>query len=591
MPLYLLFPQRKQQKKMKGMNRKVKTRGIQTQAVLIRKFFGLAFLCTCMFGTFRAILLSERRAHMDLDQWISPKYQNNQRIDLKEIPDVDVGNDITKPKRKEMASKNVEIVHKRSTYQIQTQKPIISRGKQYDDIKQNEKRSSYLTMYGEHRVKPALDQLPKWLTDYFAWHKVQVANATTKNQTKYLVVTCIGSDICGGFSDRIRAIPFYLLLASKVDRVLCIYWSKPFGLEHLLTPPMGGMDWRCPAEFDTKVDKFSSSYFQKKFQHYRLFGNHKKDKPVLKEVETVISEMKRNKDAYASIGLLDQDFAKITKLNNLFNLYSYRGRYPVNSKWFHVDLSEHVYRVMFEPVEPIAQMINATMARLGLVENNYTSVHVRARYPTKRMMEMVGKQTVQFHDKGRNNINFEGELKKYLVGVANNALECGSLLEPGNKIFFSSDNVDLNKFILGRPFLSKGTNGSTQWYHPMGAERAEIKHLAAHVHHEGVDRSEFYPIVEDLFIMGGGRCVSHGIGSFGAFAAGLSGNRCRAIHRNYKGVVQKCPNPRSDIILGNVTNDELLFDDEVLDDDGRLGPAAHRFYHKMVKSIVKDAQS
>ena len=39
-----------------------------------------------------------------------------------------------------------------------------------------------------------------------------------------------------------------------------------------------------------------------------------------------------------------------------------------------------------------------------------------------------------------------------------------------------------------------------------------------------------------------------------------------------------------DIILGNVTNDELLFDDEVLDtDDARLDPAAHRFYHKLDK--------
>ena len=57
---------------------------------------------------------------------------------------------------------------------------------------------------------------------------------------------------------------------------------------------------------------------------------------------------------------------------------------------------------------------------------------------------------------------------------------------------------------------------STQWYctNQIGVERAEIKRLADHIHHEGVDHHvEFYPIIvvadEDLFIMGGGRCVSH----------------------------------------------------------------------------------
>lgn len=169
--------------------------------------------------------------------------------------------------------------------------------------------------------------------------------------------------------------------------------------------------------------------------------------------------------------------------------------------------------------------------------------------------------------------------------MANNALECGSLLDPSNQLFFSSDNVDLTDFILRTPFVMNITNGtSIRTYQPIGVDqRAEIKHLGA-IHHEGADPTDFYPIIEDLFIMGGARCVSHGIGSFGAFAAGLSGNRCRAIHRKHRGGgTEKCPNSRSAIVLKNITKDELLFNDEVTDDAaGRIVPV-QRLVDKMTK--------
>ena len=33
---------------------------------------------------------------------------------------------------------------------------------------------------------------------------------------------------------------------------------------------------------------------------------------------------------------------------------------------------------------------------------------------------------------------------------------------------------------------------------------------------------DHYPVIEDLLIMGGSNCVAYGIGSFGAFRAGLA---------------------------------------------------------------------
>ena len=445
-----------------------------------------------------------------------------------------------------------------------------------EKTKDKEEGSSYLTMYGEHRVKPALEKLPKWLSDYFAWHQEQVANAN--GETKYLVVTCLGLDRkCGGFSDRLRGLPFQLLVASKVKRVLCIYWSKPFGLEHLLKPPKGGMDWRCPAVFDSMVDKSQKTSLQKKFQHNKLFGpESKRGDNAITVAETIITKIKKNNDVFTSIGLKDQDFQKINKLNNVFNAYSYRERMPAASHWFHVDLSEHIYRVMFEPVEPIGQMMNATMTRLGLVENNYTAVHVRARYPVAKMHAIVGgNKRANDHDTGNHVHPFEGAFKEYLLNIANNALECGTLLDRDSQLFFASDSINLTEYVIKNPIMigkDKKSNNPGRTYQPIGIDqREEIKHLAAD-HHPDVDHSDFYPIIEDLLIMGGSRCVSHGIGSFGAFGAGFSGNRCRAVHRNFNGRVAKCPNWRELKSIVNVTDGDLMFGDKVSDSDGRLDP-------------------
>ncbi len=73
-------------------------------------------------------------------------------------------------------------------------------------------------------------------------------------------------------------------------------------------------------------------------------------------------------------------------------------------------------------------MINDTMTRLGLVENEYTSVHVRARYPTKQMT-LILKGKVKSHDKGHYNISFEGKYKEYILSLASNAIECGAFAD------------------------------------------------------------------------------------------------------------------------------------------------------------------
>lgn len=70
---------------------------------------------------------------------------------------------------------------------------------------------------------------------------------------------------------------------------------------------------------------------------------------------------------------------------------------------------------------------------------------------------------------------------------------------------------------------------------------------------------DFDPVFEDLLIMGGGSCVSYGIGSYGSFGAALAGQTCKAIHRRFDGGIIQCPSNGSEIEHLAINSDELLF--------------------------------
>ena len=211
---------------------------------------------------------------------------------------------------------------------------------------------------------------------------------------------------------------------------------------------------------------------------------------------------------------------------------------------------------MFEPVEQIAKNINATMTKLGLIENNYTSIHVRSRFPVKKMGELLGSQQhAKDHDDGDRVYEFDGNYKRYLTKIAFNAIECGALLNRNSKIYFVSDLANLTDFVTKDILQVSRENIRVK---PLGVKRSgHLKHVGSFRNNAEV--IEFYSVVEDLLILGGSKCVSHGAGSFGAFGASLTGNRCRAIHRTHEGNIIKCPNDQSTKYSRNITADYLVF--------------------------------
>ena len=76
--------------------------------------------------------------------------------------------------------------------------------------------------------------------------------------------------------------------------------------------------------------------------------------------------------------------------------------------------------------------------------------------------------------------------------------------------------------------------------------------------------------------MGGSSCVTHGVGSFGAFGAGLIGNKCRSVHRKYQGSPTMCPNDLSPKLFVPIIDDDLIFGERLQDFESservNLGP-------------------
>lgn len=426
--------------------------------------------------------------------------------------------------------------------------------------------SSYLTMYGKHRVQPALDALPKWFRDYTQWNHqvtpegyVQSNFDNNYNSTKYLVLTCLPQDKkCGGLTDRLRALPFFLFAAKRTSRVLCIHWAKPFPLEYFLIPPQGGIEWRCPAELGRLLDYTKRARMQPNVPIKVWHTCDPKEVKLKQCNENVFEEITNSDSKFIITAVKKNSHGRINAMNEVAQRHSYKEIMPRLHNWDCPDMIGDMFRVMFEPVQPLAVQINATMTRLGLVEKQYVTAHTRSRYPSPALGANLEDPFGFDKDGG---YKWEGKLKKHIVDLVLNALHCVHLLQPDLPILFLADDENTVEFASnGFKHRKKKYN-----FNPIVIQREQSpKHFDTSTKNYK-NLEEFYPVFEDLLIMGGSKCVSHGLGSFGSLGAGLTGNKCRALHRTPRGRRDFCPNTRysSALIQEKIDPNEMLFGESV----------------------------
>jgi hypothetical protein len=421
---------------------------------------------------------------------------------------------------------------------------------------EDEPPSPYLTMYGEHRAIQLLASLPGWLQGYTKWNQQATSNQET---AKYLALMCLPKDnTCGGLSDRFRSLLFWLLIAKATDRVLCFHWVKPFPLETFLETTKVGIDWRCPSDISNFINPAVPTTSQRKLQVYYFRDCQETSKhpaePLVPCTQREFKNLLTSNDTFAIARMSGNTIEGINDMNLFAQRHSYIEMMPVINQWQHPDMIGDIFRAFFKPVKSLAQRVNATMTKLGLVENEYVSVHVRARYPVpalgfkreKGQRELVDKSGV---------LQFEGVAKKHLVSVMDNAIKCGNILAPKLPIFFASDHHNTTKYAISHNFT--GQDGRS--FRPVALENDKMPMHMDVVEFQQFQLADFSSIFEDLLIMGGSKCVSHGAGSFGSFGAGLTGNRCRAVHRNFRGTPQKCPNDRGEQKKMIIVENEMLF--------------------------------
>ena len=149
-------------------------------------------------------------------------------------------------------------------------------------------------------------------------------------------------------------------------------------------------------------------------------------------------------------------------------------------------------------------------------------------------------------DKDGGHFEFTGDMMKYAMRLSNNAIDCGYSLAPDDDlpILFVSDSHHVANYwsSTGTKRVSKDVEVKV-----VAVSRSEEPlHIDRDDGWPGSKPIEFYSVFEDLLMMGGSKCVSHGVGSFGSFGSGLIGNKCSNIHRKYNGQPASCPNTIGD---------------------------------------------
>lgn len=124
-------------------------------------------------------------------------------------------------------------------------------GNQYDVDKDPMLYAKFINTSETTNLWKSSHQIPKWMKEYFRWHRGQRAamlNPEKWKSMRLLLMECLDTHAsCGGTSDRLKPLPALIRMAYTSNRFLLIHWTRPAKLEEFLLPPKGGMDWRVPA--------------------------------------------------------------------------------------------------------------------------------------------------------------------------------------------------------------------------------------------------------------------------------------------------------------------------------------------------------
>lgn len=333
------------------------------------------------------------------------------------------------------------------------------------------------------QVQESLSVVPQWLKEYLEWHREQRLHHMDDPNTKFLTLACHRDFPCGGVSDRLRPLPYFLLAAHKMKRVFLIKWQK-YELEDFFVPPEGGLDWRMPDTFKLK------------------------DRPMQQPSCLMAQPGKR----LWPCDIWDRSFEN----RNLFVL-SREDLYGENKDFFITDERPYgsfgdVVRLLFQPTPPLAKLIEDSMSSLNIEPKQYLSAHFRFRYP---------------HLEDRNAVMS----KDVKTNILHNAVSCVVHIANDSKmpVYFTSDESNDVSYMKDNSPYSKG--GSSPVNVVALTDMNRFHSDDKRFNWEKDDPRDLYPVFLDLWLMGNSKCVSYGQGGFGMFGARLADEGCMMQHQ------------------------------------------------------------
>ncbi|CAB9520605.1 expressed unknown protein [Seminavis robusta] len=252
----------------------------------------------------------------------------------------------------------------------------IAAGRDVEGPKEVEQEETDVAV-GDNRWKDSKN-IPNWLKEYFEWH-VEVTSQLVKpnwREQKYLVMTCLGGEICGNVAHRLRPMMAMLRIAADSKRIFYIHWDLPDRLEKFLHPPQhGGIDWVVPDFVMWKVRK----------------------SPHQNDIEIIVQQAYQDDRRVVNVMYNDDTFAE--------PYYNDRRKDEEKAA---SEAFKDVWNVLFKPSFMLTERMTESLRLMGLEPGEYATAHID--------YEMVPKDDAEQED---------------LRLKVENAMNCMSHLRPG----------------------------------------------------------------------------------------------------------------------------------------------------------------
>jgi len=345
---------------------------------------------------------------------------------------------------------------------------------------------------------PETSNIPNWLKSYAVWHSRQRAifdqeptEWLSQNKTRLLLLRCLAQDRCGGTADRLKSLPLFLAVAAKTERILLLFWERPFALESFL-PPGPWLNWSIPELVLDQVRVKESTLHTEAPKLLRA-ASDRNQWLVQGNVQQTGNRL------FAKIATSLQDDSILEPL----------------AFW------KDLFRMLFQPTPSLRQLASYYMQELQLVPGSFVATHYRAKYPGEPYRE-TGNETA-------------------MIEIVENGIRCSMGLHSSTSVYMASDTL-----LALRAAQTYGRKQNIRVVTHLDARKEVLPHEdPLHLNFGGhknktTEEGAFSAIFVDMLLLSQSACVSFGAGGFGRFGSLISWNAsCRMAHSN-RGKMNLC---------------------------------------------------